>query len=48
MTETASEEFIGRFDPGTRVRVGEVHQVAVNTAKLHFFDPQTRAAIISA
>jgi multiple sugar transport system ATP-binding protein len=48
VTETASEDFIGRFDPGTRVRVGEVHQVAVNTAKLHFFDPQTRAAIMSA
>ena len=48
VTETASEEFIGRFDPGTRVRVDEVHHVAVNTAKLHFFDPQTRAAIISA
>src|SRR5690606_562405 len=48
VAETGTENFIGRFDPATRVRVGEVHHVAVNTANLHFFDPHSRVAITSA
>ena len=32
---------VGRFDPRSRVRHGDVAEIAVNTENLHFFDPQT-------
>ncbi len=47
VAETGTENFIGRFDPSTWVSVGEVHQVAVNTEKLHFFDRQSHVAIMT-
>jgi multiple sugar transport system ATP-binding protein len=33
---------VGRFDPRSRVRPGDVAEIAVNTGNLHFFDPQTQ------
>ncbi len=32
---------VGRFDPRSRVRLGNTADVAVNTAQIHFFDPAT-------
>jgi multiple sugar transport system ATP-binding protein len=37
---------IGRFDPETRVGVGETIQLAVNPAKLHLFDLESGLAIV--
>jgi multiple sugar transport system ATP-binding protein len=37
--------FIGRFDPSSAVREDEVVEIAVETRRLHFFDPQTRDGI---
>ena len=36
---------VGRFDPRSKVRVGETTTVAVDTRQLHFFDPETGAGI---
>jgi multiple sugar transport system ATP-binding protein len=36
---------VGRFDPRSRVRLGDAIEVAVSTENTHFFDPQTRLAI---
>ncbi|MHB1501937.1 MAG: hypothetical protein ACYCYK_12355 [Candidatus Dormibacteria bacterium] len=36
---------VARVDPGAKVRVGERVRLAVSTSHLHFFDPQTGAAI---
>jgi len=36
---------VGRFSPRSRVRAGEQVDVAVDTARIHFFDPETRLAI---
>jgi multiple sugar transport system ATP-binding protein len=33
---------VGRFNPRSRVRSGEVAEIAVSTENLHFFDLQTR------
>lgn len=33
---------VGRFDPRSRVRPGDVAEIAVNTGNLHFFDPQNQ------
>jgi multiple sugar transport system ATP-binding protein len=33
--------FVGSFNARTRVRPGDVIDVAVNTSHLHFFDPVT-------
>ena len=35
----------GRFDPRSRARAGEPVEMVVNTANLHFFDPDTRTSI---
>jgi multiple sugar transport system ATP-binding protein len=37
---------IGRFDPETRVGVGETIELAVNPAKLHLFDLESGLAIV--
>ena len=46
-TEEVGEggNFVGRFDPRSRVRAGDMAQVAVNLEKLHFFDATTRESI---
>jgi multiple sugar transport system ATP-binding protein len=36
---------VGRFSPRSRVRVGDTVDAAVNTANLHFFDPDTGLGI---
>jgi multiple sugar transport system ATP-binding protein len=36
---------VGRFNPRTKVRVGETAEIAVDTRALHFFDPETGAGI---
>ncbi len=38
---------IGRFDPETRVGVGEAIELAVNPAKLHLFDLESGLAIVA-
>jgi len=36
---------VGRFDPASRVREGQVVEVAVQTRALHFFDPDSGLAV---
>jgi multiple sugar transport system ATP-binding protein len=36
---------LGRFDPASRVEAGDTVEVAVDPARLHFFDLETEAAI---
>ncbi|HSL57728.1 MAG TPA: sn-glycerol-3-phosphate ABC transporter ATP-binding protein UgpC [Acidimicrobiales bacterium] len=36
---------VARFDPHSRVRMGETAEMAVHTARLHFFDLESGAAI---
>jgi multiple sugar transport system ATP-binding protein len=36
---------VGRFDPRSRVRLGDIAEVAISTENMHFFDPRTRLAI---
>ena len=38
---------VGRFNPRSRVRMGETAEIAVDTEQMHFFDPETRLAIWS-
>ena len=43
-TEEASKA-VARFNPRSRVRLGETIEIAVATENLHFFDLETRQAI---
>ena len=36
---------VGRFDPRSRVMLGDTIEIAVNTINLHFFDAESRSAI---
>jgi multiple sugar transport system ATP-binding protein len=36
---------VGRFDPRSRLKVGDTANVAIDTRNLHFFDPETGAGI---
>jgi len=36
---------VGRFNPRTRLRIGETAEIAVDTRALHFFDAETGAGI---
>ncbi len=40
-----STQAVGRFNPRTTARMGEEIEIAVDTARLHAFDPETGAAI---
>jgi multiple sugar transport system ATP-binding protein len=40
-----SSNAVGRFHPRSRVRTGEVAEIAVLIENMHFFDPETRLAI---
>jgi multiple sugar transport system ATP-binding protein len=42
---TGRATIVGRFDARSRVREGQTAEVAVDTASLHFFDPETGLAI---
>lgn len=44
--EEQTTTVIGRFDPETRVGVGEPIELAVNPAKLHLFDLESGLAIV--
>ena len=44
-TGDATPDAVGRFNPRSRVRSGEVARIAVATENLHFFDLDTRQAI---
>jgi hypothetical protein len=35
---------VARVDPHTRIREGSDIELAVDTSKLYFFDPETRAS----
>jgi multiple sugar transport system ATP-binding protein len=37
---------VGRFQPRSRVREGELAEIAVTTENLHFFDPATRTTLL--
>jgi multiple sugar transport system ATP-binding protein len=37
---------VARMDPRTKIAEGEVAAIAVDTARLHFFDPSTGASIV--
>ena len=43
--EETGADAVGRFNPRSRVRPGEVVEIAVTTENLHFFDPETRLTI---
>ncbi|MBN1954642.1 MAG: ABC transporter ATP-binding protein [Anaerolineae bacterium] len=43
--DTRSHEFLGRFDPRTKARVGGTIAVAFNLDKMHIFDANTEEAI---
>jgi multiple sugar transport system ATP-binding protein len=43
--DEAGTDAVGRFNPRSRVRAGEVIEIAVTTENLHFFDPDTRLTI---
>ena len=36
---------VGRFDPRSKVTIGDAVEIAINVGNLHFFDPQRRTAI---
>jgi multiple sugar transport system ATP-binding protein len=38
-------EFVGQLDPKTRIRKGDDAELAVDTTRLHFFDPSTSEGI---
>jgi multiple sugar transport system ATP-binding protein len=43
--EGARARLVARLDPHTRIAVGNEVELAVDTSKLYFFDPETRAAV---
>src|SRR5207253_10069826 len=43
--EDWSSVFVARIDPGTRASEGKALELAVDTSRLHFFDPKTGLAI---
>jgi len=46
-TGPSSAALVGRFSPRTRVLEGDTAEVSVDPTALHFFDPDTGAAIYS-
>ena len=42
-----SANAVGRFNPRSRVRMGDVADIAISTENMHFFDIDTRQAIES-
>ncbi|HET8787293.1 MAG TPA: TOBE domain-containing protein, partial [Actinomycetes bacterium] len=44
-THVEGTKFVAAFAPRSRVRVGDQVEVVVDTERMHFFDPETGAAI---
>ncbi len=42
---TGGQTFVARFDPGAPPKVGDTISLGFRTDKLHFFDPETGAAL---
>jgi len=36
---------VGRFDPRSRVKLGDTVEIEISTENMHFFDPGTRLAV---
>jgi multiple sugar transport system ATP-binding protein len=43
--EAGGATLVGRFDPRSKIQVGENARIAVDTRQLHFFDPETGEGI---
>jgi multiple sugar transport system ATP-binding protein len=43
--EIQGTKFVAAFAPRSRVRVGDQVEVVVDTERMHFFDPETGAAV---
>jgi multiple sugar transport system ATP-binding protein len=44
-TEVQGTRFVASFAPRSRVRAGDQVEVVIDTERMHFFDPETGAAI---
>jgi multiple sugar transport system ATP-binding protein len=44
-THAQGTKFVAAFAPRSRVRIGDEVEVVVDTERMHFFDPDTGAAI---
>ena len=44
-TEITGTRFVASFAPRSRVRAGDQIEVVVDTERMHFFGPETGAAI---
>ncbi|MEX2625506.1 MAG: sn-glycerol-3-phosphate ABC transporter ATP-binding protein UgpC [Ilumatobacteraceae bacterium] len=46
-SQSGSMTMVGRFNPRSKIRMGQTVEIAVTTEQLHFFDPESHAAIWS-